>query len=483
MQNSKDTPQFRISNTSNAHHILPGLSFLMVCVLCFPLLSSAQDSMQSRPLSLEDCIEIALASSPDVTAAHERIEQARAAVQQAMSGFYPRLSLNETFTRSDFGPLVFSNQLAQGNLSGDFPTPPPPGFDPFAQFNDPGPLNNWNTKIALQWPLFQGGQTYYGRRAAVEQVVAAERALETLHNNLAFSVAAAYWGILKTENSIEIAQQSVRQIHTHLDVASARFENDVALRSDVLRVSVRLAEAEEALEIALHNLERAKAHLNLAMGNPINNSIRLAHYDLAPVTPAETIETLEELTEEARKSRSEIKGIDCNLAALEDSVRAARADHFPKINAFANYDIDSEDFSESHDSWTIGIGASLPIFDGFLVKSNIRAARAKLREAEAQKLGLTLLIDMDVKNAYLAKSEAARRLEVLQETVSQSEETLRIVTERYAEGLALVTELLDSEVALTNARLRLLSAEYDHLVAAASLERAVGRIMGEGPEK
>jgi outer membrane protein TolC len=454
--------------------------FLVAFSLIFSFHASAQNSSQKAPLGLTECIETAVASSPDVLAAQERIEQTRAAVEQARSGFYPRLSIGETFIRSDYGPLVFSNQLAQGNLTGDFPMPPPAGFDPFAQFNDPGPLSNWSTQFMLQWPLFQGGRTYFGSRAATAQVNAAELALKTVHNNLVFSVSAAYYEILKSENSIKIAEQAVGQIQTHLDTAQARFENDIALRSDVLRISVHLAESEEMLEIARHNLERAKSQLNLAMGRSINEPFLLTREELATPSPIMFPETLEELTEQARRSRPELASINHNLEALEDSVKAARAGYYPQINAFAHYDIDSEDFSDNNDSWTIGVGGSLSIFDGFLTRAHVRAARAKLREAEAQKRRLSLQIDMDVKNAYLAKSESARRFDVLRETVAQAEESLRISTERYNEGLLLVTDLIDAQVALTNARLHMLSAHYDYLVASAALERAVGGGAGKG---
>jgi outer membrane protein TolC len=487
-----DESRMRISNLScrqkspETTPVLPTLflfSFVVTCVLSFPLLSHAQDEAQLELFTLSDCIGIAQASSPDILAAQQRIEQARAAVEQARSGFYPRLSVRETFIRSDFGPLVFSNKLAQANLSGDFPMPPPPGFDPFAQFNDPGPYNNWNTQVMLQWPLFQGGRTYYGNRAALAQVDAAESALKSLHNNLAFSVSAAYYEILKSENSIGIAEQSVRQIQSHLDAAKARHENDVALRSDVLRVTVHLAESEEALEVARHNLERAKSQLNLVMGRPVSARLLLTYNGPPLESTAEISEMLEELTKEAHERRPELQAMNRTLVALEESVKAARASYYPQINAFAHYDIDSEDFSDTHDSWTVGVGANLSIFDGFLTRSNLRAARAKLHEAEAQAHLLRLRIEMDVKNAYLAKSEAARRLEVLGKTVAQAEETMRIVSERYAEGLVLVTDLIDAEAALTNVQLHLLSAHFDYRVASAALDRAVGRNVGEGTAK
>ena len=89
---------------------------------------------------------------------------------------------------------------------------------------------------------------------------------------------------------------------------------------------------------------------------------------------------------------------------------------------------------------------------------------------------------MEVKDAYLARSEAALRIDVLEGSVAEAEESLRIISERYVSGLALVTDLLDAEVALTNIKLHLLSAQYDYLIAKAALDRSVGMITKRGTE-
>lgn len=471
---------FRSRQPRISWRLAPALAVLSICLLGLPLRSLAQEESVSRPLTLKDCINISLASSPDVLAAQERTEQARAAIGRAQAGFYPRLSIHETFVRSAYAPTVFSNQLAQGNLSGDFPAT---GADPFGQFNDPDALSNWNTRILLEWSVYRGGRNIYGARAANERLDASELALESIHNNLAFSVSSAYYEILKSRNSIAVAEESIRRIQAHLDVARARLENDVALKSDVLRVEVRLAEAGETLEIARHNLERAKSRLNLAMGRSINGPLALASEEVNPTKPSRGGETLEELIRHAYRHRSEIKMADLNVEALVNSVRVARAEYYPHVDAFAHYDFDTEDFSRGDDSWTIGVGASLSIFDGFLTRSNVRSAQAKLREAEARKKQMTLRIEMEVKNSYLARSEAAARIDVLGDGVSEAEEALRIVSERYAEGLAIVTDLLNAEVALTNTRLRLVSARHDHMIADAGVERAVGVILGGESEE
>jgi len=456
------------------------LAACSICLLHFPLPSFAQEDVPVS-LMLEDCIEISLASSPGVIAARERIEQARAAVGRARSGFYPRLSIRETFARSSHAPTVFSNQLAQGELSGDFPALP--GADPFDQFNDPSPLTNWNTRLLLEWPIYRGGGTLHENRAATANLRASELALEAIHGDLAFSVSSAYYEILKSRNSISVAEQSIRRIRAHLDVAKARFENETALRSDVLRVEVRLGEAEEALEIAKHNLERAKSRLNLAMGRSVNESLGLADARQHAPSRLDGERSLEELMRIARRNRSEIEGMDRNIEALDGTVRAAKAQYYPQVDAFAHYDVDTEDFSDGEDSWTVGVGASISIFDGFLKRSAVRSARGKLREAESQKRQLILGIEMEVKDSFLARSETAVRIDVLEDSVSSAGEALRIVAERYAEGLVLVTDLLDAEVALTNTRLRLVSARYDHMIATAALERAIGAIIGEESQR
>jgi outer membrane protein TolC len=456
-----------------------GVGLCLLFLFSISLHSLAQEEYSPNSLTLKDCIRISLSSSPDALIAQERIEQARAAVSRAQAGFYPRLSLRETFSRSSYAPTVFSSQLAQGELQSGQPFPPPAGVDPFDQFNDPGPYNNWNTQLLLEWPIYRGGETSYGKRSAIAQLESSESALKAVHNNLAFSVSSAYYEILKSGNSISIAEESVRRLGGHLDIARARLENDVALRSDVLRVEVRLSEAEESLEIARNNLERAESRLNLAMGKSIVEPLSLAGYETPEPLPQRIDISLEELIGQARRSRSEITAIDRAIESHEFGVRAARADYYPHVDAFAHYDVDTEDFSDSDDSWTIGVGASLSIFDGFLTRSNVQSAQAKLREAETRKRQLMLQIEMDVKNSYLAQSEAAARVAVLKDAVDEAEEALRIVLARYNEGLAIVTDLLDVEVALTNTRLRLNSAEYDYMIASAGLDRAVGTIAGE----
>jgi outer membrane protein TolC len=466
-----------ITSFLRIRQLIYGGVFGLIVLISFSFRPLAQEESIPRPLNLKDCIKISLASSPDSLIAQERIEQARAAVGRAQASFYPRLSLRETVVRSSYAPSVFSSQLAQGELSSDI-FPPPPGVDPFDQFNDPSAYTNWNTQLLLEWPVYRGGGHMYGKRAAIAQLESSELALRAVHNNLAFSVSSAYYEILKCRNSISVAEESVRRLQAHLDIAKARQENDVALRSDVLRVEVRLAEAKESLEIARNNLARAESRLNLAMGKPITENLTLAGNELSEVFSRQFDTTLEELIRRAHRKRSEIEAIDRNVEALEYSVRAARADYYPHVDAFAHYDVDTENFSDSDDSWTIGIGASLSIFDGFLTRSNVRSAQAQLREAEARKRQMMLQIEMDVKNSHLAKSEAAARVDVLEESVSEAEEALRIVSARYAEGLALVTDLLDVEVALTNTRLRLVSAQYDYMIASAGLDRAVGTIAG-----
>ena len=419
------TRGFRSRQPRVSYRLVPAPTLLLIFLLGFPLRSLAQEESVSRPLTLKDCINISLASSPDVLAAQERTEQARAAIGRAQAGFYPRLSIQETFARSTYAPTVFSNQLAQGDLSGDFSATE---ADPFGQFNDPGSLSNWNTRILLEWSVYRGGRNIYGARAASAHLDASELALKSIHNNLAFSVSSAYYEILKSLNSIAVAEESIRRLQAHLDVAQARLENDVALKSDVLRVEVRLAEAEEALAIARHNLHRARSRLNLAMGRSINGPLALAPEEIDPVKLSLEGATLEELITQARRYRPEIKMAGLNVEALESSVRVARAEYYPRVDAFAHYDYDTEDFSRGDDSWTIGVGASLSIFDGFLTRSNVRSAQAKLREAEARKKQMTLRIEMEVKNSYLAKSEAVARMDVLEGGVSEAEEALRIVS-------------------------------------------------------
>ncbi len=103
---------------------------------------------------------------------------------------------------------------------------------------------------------------------------------------------------------------------------------------------------------------------------------------------------------------------------------------------------------------------------------------ARVREIEAREQRLVLDVELDVRRAYLQLNDAEERLKVTTQAIGQAEESLREIEVRYRGQTATITELVDAQVALSNARVRRTNAQADLEIARASLERAIGRLVG-----
>src|SRR5581483_12524479 len=99
-------------------------------------------------------------------------------------------------------------------------------------------------------------------------------------------------------------------------------------------------------------------------------------------------------------------------------------------------------------------------------------------ELEARQASAVLDIELDVRRAALRLADAQERLRVTTKAASLAEENLKEMEARYRGQTALLTQLIDSQVALSNARVRHANVAADVEIARAQLERAAGRLTG-----
>jgi outer membrane protein TolC len=136
----------------------------------------------------------------------------------------------------------------------------------------------------------------------------------------------------------------------------------------------------------------------------------------------------------------------------------------------------------SGSNWMAMVTVGVNVFDGRLTASRVRQSREERARAESLVSGFESQVVMEVRQAHAELQGAFARREAARGAVAQAEEGLRIVRDRYENGLGTVTDLLDGETALTDARARLASAAYDCRNGAAALDLATGT-PGETPEE
>jgi outer membrane protein TolC len=152
-----------------------------------------------------------------------------------------------------------------------------------------------------------------------------------------------------------------------------------------------------------------------------------------------------------------------------------RAGYRPRISAFGSLDYDYGWRTDGdRQSYTVGVLAQWDLWDGRRTRGKVSEAEANFEATREQERKVRLAIELEVEQARLQLQEANERLAVTGSAIALAEESARLTRARFAEGLALATQLIDAETALTTAQIRHIEAESDRRIAIAALRKALG---------
>ena len=425
--------------------------------------ASAEDA--PRPLSLAEAIRLALKNNPDLATAQQHVNAARAGIQQTEAALWPQVRLSGSYAASDNPVQAFMMTLNQR------------AFSFTGNFNHPDPTDNLNSKVLAQWSLYDGGQSLASRQAAKLNTEATRQTFAAARNDLVFEVTRAFHTIGKAREFVSAAAAAVGSMEANVTVASNRFAAGNVLKTDLLDSQVRLAESQENLIRARNAVALSEVVFRTVIGVGEKDN----------VTAAETVGCVTSRGEEtpaasgdaAYNPRPELTAAHQTVTAAERQVRAVQAGYIPRLNAFASYDLDSGNGTRYTDSWLAGVSVDVNIFDGFLTRGKVAEARANLESARQQERKVALGVTLETRQAQLNLEETQARLDTTGKSVEQAEESVQITKDRYANGLALLTQLLDAENALTAARQRRAAVGTDLLIARAALDHALGKIWKE----
>ena len=413
-------------------------------------------------LSLVQAIRLALEENPDVHAAAIRIQIADHALAQAWAEFFPQLGLAGHYIVTNNPATTFVILQNQGDL----------GLATIPDGSET--LDDFHTQVFLDQSVYTGGLRTARAGSAKAQRDAAEFELTAVQNELVFRVAEAYYRLLQARDLVELRRESVRQVQRHLEMVQARWQAEMAVKSDVLTVELRLAEVREGLIRAENQFELAWTVLENTTGHRFEQ--RLLPDEVPPAPWSQHVQRVEHAVQEAINGRSELAALSKNEHAAEHEVDAATAQSGPTVDFLAQYDVHTGDFLSGNDSFLAGIAVRLNLFDSGRSQGRIRQAEARLHELRAQQQRLLLDIELDVRRAYLQLDDARQRLDVARRAISQAEQNLYEIEAQYENQLATITRLVDAQVAWSNARIRQSNARADVEIARSSLQRAIGQL-------
>lgn len=421
------------------------------------ILAAAGVALAQEPLTLRDAVRQALAAHPSQQAAAAAVDAAQSRIEQARSGYLPKATYSESFQTSNQPVFAFGTLLNQRRF----------GAENFAvdALNSPGFVNNFQSQIRVEQTVWDFGATKSGIRTAEIGRAMTEEERRFAQQQQVAAVARAYHAVTLADRARVVAESAVKSAQADLVRAEAVRDAGMSTDADVLSLRVHVAAMREQEIRRRYDAEVALAALNEAMGAPLDTARVLS----TPLVPAGEIAASGALRPEVRQAQLAV-----NLREQQE-VSATRA-YYPQIVTQLAFEANRGRFiTQAGANWFIGGGLRWTLFDGS-TKRKVEEAAHATATAQAQERQVTAQVALQVRQAEARFNAAKERLGVTEAAVTESEESVRIVRNRYEAGLSRVDELLRGELAVLDAQMRRLQAVYDQRLSAIELELAAGTL-------
>ncbi|MEN3001302.1 MAG: TolC family protein [Armatimonadota bacterium] len=402
-----------------------------------------------QPFTLQDALRRALQHNGEIQAAFAERRAAAARLTATRASLFPSFGWNSSSTRT---------RIEQGGTISE--------------------TTARQNAVTLDWLLFDAGVRETRIRQASRSHESANESARATIRTLLFQVASAYYEVLRRQELLRVADESVQRAQTLLDVARTQAEVGTAPAKDVLQAEADLANARVQQIQARNALRLAETDLK-----------RLIGWDaMQPLPPLPRVESppeftqppaLENLWQRARQQHPELRAAELSVQIAQLGVQIAR------LNAISRMEISLSGFHEvDPDRRTQGqlrFLISSPIFDGGLVRANLREAEAEHQRARFRLQQLERDIYAEVESALLTRIEAAERLSAAQVALTAAQRNYEAARDALREGAGTIVEVLTAQLALVTAETNWVQAIYDSYIAELRLKLVTGDPLPEEP--
>ena len=410
-----------------------------------------------QTVTLKQAIEFALQNKADALKAKLDITNADAKILEAKAGALPKVTGNANIT---YNPII--QEIALGGQTFKMGQP-------------------WVAVagVQLQQALFNQ-QVFIGLKAAKSTKEFYQLNANLTEEQIIERVSNAYFQVFTAQeqkNTLESSYSSTEKVR---NVIKSLYDNGLSKKIDLDRTNVNLTNIETNIKQSNNGITQAENALKFYMGMPIETKIQLVQEDMA-VTPHLLDDTVN--TDE----RTEVKVLLKNKELLEYQKKATIANYYPTVNLTANYNWQGlgEKFPLTNGSskgvmWSdysaIGLGINIPIFNGFATKAKVQQNQIDIDKLEIDIKDTKLGLDQAYQNAKAQIENSLATLESQKANVKLAEDVLADTKSNYQYGLATLTDLLDAENSLVQAKNNYTTAILDYKIAEVQYYKSKGEL-------
>lgn len=437
-------------------------------VLFIPSMASGQErtSVSGQEMTLEQCRELALQHNKAIAIASQNKEKAESTVQAYKANFLPKISASANYFYADtkmnsslpsaylptFAPDPVTGQLVPNVLRGPDGNPVTgadgnPVFNQYAYF--PGMdiafnmRNTWMAGLRAEQPIYTGGKiTSAYRMAQIGDKIAGLNE-QLSRTEVIVKVDEAYWTYVKTGEMVNLAFSYQRVVKELLrDVQNAQ-EVGLVHQNDVLKVQVKVNEAELQLRQAENGHRLARKNLCYVTGLPLDNDITV------PKTFEEAFR-MEAGDMNHYTNRPEYAMLEQQIYLKEQEIKLTRSDFLPQVGVAANYGYINGSELNGYKlldgaSFSAMVSVSIPLFQWGEGRNKIRAAHTERAIVQLHRDDISQQMELELAQAFDKWDEAILEVKLTKQSVDQAQENMRVSEDLYKAGMETLSNYLEAQ--------------------------------------
>ncbi|MBV8255111.1 MAG: TolC family protein [Chitinophaga sp.] len=432
-------------------------------VLCI-IAAGSVAMAQQQVLTLEQAIDVALKNNFDIRLAKNTAEMSANDYAYANFAFAPRLNAtagttwSRTATKQEFAN---GTKRDTSGIKGQ----------------------NVNASVNLNWTLFDGMKMFATRNKLEAIKNLGELAIKSQVQNSIATVIGGYYNIVQEKQQLKALAEQMSISEERVKLSDAKFQTGLGPKTDWLQSKVDL-NAQKALYLRQQTvIEQSKALLNQLMAVPETSTF----YDVVDSIPLNSALSLGELQENIAQNNASIKVQEQNVAVSSLTVKEKRADYFPIVSFNSAYNFNrntsnaaSNNFSPKFNRNGVlnyGLTATVPIFNGFNVKRQVRNAQLDLEYQHISLDNIKSQISLSLSNAFKDYEYYKQALALEEENLELAKENMMVALERFKQGVSTTIEVKQAQQSLEDSYTRLILARYNTKLAETELRRLNGSIL------
>lgn len=422
-------------------------------ILLLTVSISQISGQESKAISLNEAVDLGIKNSKNLKIDAAKLEESNAQLVEAKNNQLPSLKLGASYLHL-FSPnvdLKTAGAAAAGNIK---------------------VKNLMYGSANLTYPIYAGGRVKYGIQSAQYLIEASKLSVENDKEAIAYNISQAYNNLFKASQIIKVLQENLSASQKRDETFLKLENNGLMARNDRLKAQLQTSNIELQLLDAQNNYSIANINMDLLLGLPETTILKVDENYINEVSDNQTTSYY---LNQALQNRKDLQALDYQRKAASVGTKVAKAENLPSLAITGGYvAADIPGLVTITNAINLGVGVSYNLDHIWKKNSSLLKSQAREKQLEANNELLNDQIKLEINKDYQNSNLAKKKIEVYERALEQATENYRITKNKFDNGLANITDLLDADAALVGAKVNVINAKADATLAYKKLLQTSG---------